>query len=151
MSSTYATFPVPDIYEEPKVRDRKTSMYFDFKTGDFVVGSTGKIRESDYIDTWIQWCLKAVYTQRYAHLAYTKNYGSELEKALQMQERALIEGSVERTIQETILADALHRTSSVRNFEHTWETDALNTRFVVVGQDGRSEALNVKIPLGGGM
>lgn len=151
MSSTYATFPVPDIYEEPKVRDRKTSMYFDFEKGDFVVGSTGKIRESDYIDTWIQWCLKAVYTQRYAHLAYTKNYGSELEKALQMEERALIEGSVERTIQETILADALKRTSSVRNFEHTWETDALNTRFVVVGQDGRSEALNVKIPLGGGM
>ena len=151
MSSTYATFPVPDIYEEPKVRDRKTSMYFDFEKGDFVVGSTGKIRESDYIDTWIQWCLKAVYTQRYAHLAYTKNYGSELEKALQMEERALIEGSVERTIQETILADALHRTSSVRNFEHTWGTYALNTRFVVVGQDGRSEVLNVKIPLGGGM
>ena len=149
MSSAYPTFPVPDVYEEPKAKDRKTSMYFDFKTGDFVVGSTGKIRESDYIDTWIQWCLKAVYTQRYAHLAYTKNYGSELEKALQMAEREIIEGFVERTIQEAIMADPLRRTSSVRNFGHTWGTDELKTVFDVVGSDGTTVNLEVRTLLGG--
>lgn len=143
----FPTFDIPDLTEIQNESDRSSakSILFDFTTGDFVTDKGGKMIEADETQTWIQWCLKAIYTQRSSVLAYSDNYGSENEEAFAEPTQEARESSFMRTITEALLADPYKRTASVTDFSFSWDVDSVSISFVVTAKSGISEPLNVTL------
>lgn len=139
MDNLLPTFNMPaDVSAQSGQQQEYTfnpSAAFDFKTGDFVRDGAHRIVQASPHDAWIQWCLKAVYTQRYACLAYSDDIGTELE-SLSDQSRAAAQSTIEHTITEAILADPMHRASYVGNFSFQWDSDAVDVTFSVYSADG---------------
>jgi phage baseplate assembly protein W len=119
------------------------SWLFDFAKGDFVVGGSGRVAEADGHTAWVQWCIKTVLTQRFAHVIYSFNYGTELEEALRQPSRKAVEAELERAITEALLADP--RTELVRDFAFDWQGDEVTVALTVVPVIGPPERLEVKI------
>lgn len=120
----------------------KLAPYFDYETGDFVRQSGNKIRYASGIEAWEQWCMKAVMTKRYATLAYTDDYGSEILNALRSENREEAKSIIERTITETLMVD--RRTDHIESIEFLeLSSDGLEVEIVVVSIEG--EAINFKV------
>jgi len=148
MPNLYPVFDVPEIAEqqqtEPAPKYGK-SWLFDFAKGDFVVGGSGRVVEADGHTAWAQWCVKSVLTERFAHVIYSFNYGTELEEALKQPSRKALEAELERVISEALLADP--RTEMVKDFVFRWEGDAVRVTFTAVPVIG--EAVELEVVLGG--
>jgi hypothetical protein len=133
MPNLYPVFEVPELVEqqqtEPAPKYGK-SWLFDFKKGDFVLDGAGRVVEADGHTAWVQWCIKTVLTERFSCLAYSWDYGVEIEEAFKQTERALIEAEIERTITEALLTDS--RTEMVKDFVFNWQGDELYVSFTVV-------------------
>lgn len=146
MPNLYPVFEVPEIAEqqqtEPAPKYGK-SWLFDFEKGDFVVDGAGRIVEADGHTAWVQWCLKTVLTQRFAHVIYSFDYGTELEEALKQPSRKAVEAELERAITEALLADP--RTEMVRDFTFEWEGDIVKVSFTAVPVIGEPAQLEVTI------
>ena len=127
MPDLYPTFEVPDIYMEGEQQTIKygKSWAFDFELGDYITDGSGRTITLDGHQAWAQWCLKAVMTERFAHIIYSQNYGAEMKDAMRQPTRAAVESAVERTITETLLADV--RTKTVRDFTFRWDGENLYT------------------------
>ena len=82
MSDLFPVFEAPKIIvtEDDLVKQR-VGMSFDFETGDFKLDNGGRIETASPYDLWVQWCLKTVYTQRWAYLGYSDQIGVEMEEA----------------------------------------------------------------------
>ena len=146
MSNLYPVFEMPEIVDpqqaEPAPRYGK-SWLFDFKKGDFVVDGAGRVTEADGHRAWIQWCVFTVLTQRFAHVIYSFDYGTELKEALRQPSRRAVEAELERVINEALLADP--RTEMVRNFVFEWEGDSVKVRFTAVPVIGEPAQLEVML------
>ena len=133
MPNLYPTFELPTIVEQeqPQLAPEYPKSYlFDFEKGDFVKDGTGRIVVCDGNTAWVQWCVKAVMTERFSCLAYSRNYGAEIDEALKQPTRAAVETEVERTITEALLADP--RTYAVRDFSFEWKGDEMYVSFTVI-------------------
>ena len=93
------------VFEVPKVIDsgessakQRSGIYFDFEKGDFKLDNGGRIETASPYEVWIQWCLKTVYTQRWAYLGYSDRIGVETEEAFNQESRETIESYIEYTI-----------------------------------------------------
>ena len=146
MSNLYPVFEMPEIDDpqqaEPAPRYGK-SWLFDFKKGDFVLDGAGRVVEADGHRAWIQWCVFTVLTQRFAHVIYSFDYGTELKEALRQPSRRAVEAELERVINEALLADP--RTEMVRNFVFEWEGDSVKVRFTAVPVIGEPAQLEVML------
>jgi phage baseplate assembly protein W len=89
----------------------------------------------------VQWCVKAVLTERFAHVIYSTDYGSEIEQALKQPSRKAVEAELERVITEALLVDP--RTEQVKDFAFEWEGDAVKVSFTAVPVVGPPERLEV--------
>lgn len=145
MPNLYPIFEVPEIVEqqqtEPAPKYGK-SWLFDFEKGDFVVDGAGRIVIAEGYTAWVQWCVKTVLTQRFAHVIYSFDYGTELEEALKQPSRKAVEAELERAITEALLADP--RTEMVRDFTFEWEGDIVKVSFTavpVIGEPARLEVV----------
>ena len=86
---------------------------------------------------------KALNTERYDHLIYSWNYGSEL-KELFGQPISLVYPEVKRRIEEGLKQD--DRISSVENFRFEKKKGALRVTFTVVSTEGSFESeVNVNV------
>lgn len=133
MPNLYPAFEMPEIVEQQQARpepEYPESYLFDFEKGDFVLDGAGRIVIADGRRAWAQWCVKTVLTERFAYLAYSGNYGSEIDEALKQPTRAAVETEVERTITEALLADP--RTYAVRDFLFKWRGNELYVSFTVI-------------------
>ena len=133
MPNLYPVFDMPEIAEQRQTQlepEYPESYLFDFEKGDFVLDGAGRIAIADGHTAWVQWCIKAVLTERFAYLAYSGNYGVEIDEALKQPTRALVEMEIERTITEALLADP--RTELVRDFSFKWRADELYVSFTIV-------------------
>lgn len=146
MPNLYPVFDMPDLIEqqqtEPAPKYGK-SWLFDFEKGDFVVDGAGRVIQTDGHTAWVQWCVKTVLTQRFAHVIYSFDYGTELEKALKQPSRKAVEAELERVITEALLADP--RTEMVRDFSFEWQGDEVYVTFTAVPVIGTAERIEVKI------
>lgn len=145
MPNLYPVFEVPELVEqqqtEPAPKYGK-SWLFDFEKGDFVVDGAGRIVIAEGYTAWVQWCVKTVLTQRFAHVIYSFDYGTELEEALKQPSRKAVEAELERAITEALLADP--RTEMVRDFTFEWEGDIVKVSFTavpVIGEPARLEVV----------
>lgn len=148
MPNLYPSFEVPALSQPKAGLAAPTygkAWAFDFRTGDFVLDGSGRLVELDGHNAWVQWCLKTVQTQRYAHLIYTNQYGCEVLDAVRTATtRRSAESEVTRVITEALLADA--RTRTVRDFAFTWAGDELSLSCSVepvVGSAARLEVVLV--------
>lgn len=147
MANLYPVFEVPAVAETSRTKEEqyKTSVYFDFEKGDFVLSGDGKLREANEQDTFIQWCLKTAHTERYHFFAYSNDFGVEMVEALAQKTKAMQESMIARTLTEALMADPKGRTASVTNFEFDWTApDSVVVTFIVTGTDGTKETLKVK-------
>lgn len=145
MPDLFPAFEMPVLVEEtrPSGPEYPESWLYDFEANDFVVDGAGRVVMADGWTAWTQWCIIAVRTPRFAYLAYSTDYGSELEQAKRQPIRAAVCSEVERTITETLLVDP--RTQAVTDFEFMWRGDELLVRFTVVPVIGDSKRLEVFI------
>lgn len=98
------------------------SWQFDFRLGEFVLTPTGKVSAADGTDAWAEWCRKALLTDRYRHLAYSRRYGQEFEGLIGVGlSRSATESEIRRITTETLMADP--RTAGVDDFRFEWEAD----------------------------
>ena len=144
MANLYPVFEIPELIEQQQTQpepEYPESYLFDFEKGDFVQDTAGRIVIADGHRAWVQWCVKTVLTERFAYLAYSQNYGTEIETALKQPSRQAVEAELERAITEALLMDP--RTEMVRDFRFTWEGDQLQVAFTVVPAVGAPEWLEV--------
>ena len=144
MPNLYPVFEMPELMEQQQAQpepEYPESYLFDFEKGDFVRDTAGRIVIADGHRAWVQWCVKTVLTERFAYLAYSQNYGTEIETALKQPSRQAVEAELERAITEALLMDP--RTEVVRGFRFTWEGDQLRVAFTVVPAVGDPEWLEV--------
>jgi hypothetical protein len=142
MPNLYPTFEMPELVEQQQTQPEPgypESYLFDFEKGDFVLDGAGRIVIADGYTAWAQWCVKTVLTERFAYLAYSGNYGVEIDKALKQPTRAVVETEVERTITEALLADP--RTYAVRDFSFEWKGDELYVSFTVIPVVGEASRI----------
>ena len=147
MPNLYPVFEMPELMEQQQAQpepEYPESYLFDFEKGDFVRDAAGRIAVADGHRAWAQWCVKTVLTERFAYLAYSGNYGVEIDEALKQPTRAAVETEVERTITEALLADP--RTYAVRDFSFEWRGNELYVSFTVipvVGEAARIEGVKL--------
>jgi len=102
-----------------------SSVRFDFDAGEFVLTPTGRIAVAEDTEAWLQWCAKALLTERYRYLVYSRSYGQEFDSLMgEGLPREAAESEISRIATETLMADP--RTASVRNFSFSWERDQCN-------------------------
>src|SRR5690606_14478254 len=143
----YPTFELLTIVEQEQAQiapEYPNCYLFDFEKGDFVIDDAGRIIIADGYTAWTQWCVKTILTERFAYLAYSRNYGAEIDEALKQPTRAVVETEVERTITEALLVDP--RTYAVRDFSFEWRGNELYVSFTVipvVGEASRIEGVKL--------
>lgn len=145
MPNLFPTFDMPPLVEENSSNHVQypESPLFDFEAGDFVIDGAGRYVMADGHTAWAQWCQKAVLTERFAYLAYSTDYGSELRSARRQPSRAAVMSEIERTITETLLVDP--RTKAVQDFDFVFEGDSVRISFTIVPTIGRELRLDVTV------
>jgi len=99
------------------------SWRFNFSAGEFVTSASGQVGETSGVDAWLEWCRKALATERYRSLVYGRSYGSEFEALIARHlPRAANFSEIKRIASETLLAD--RRTAKVDSFAFRLEGDA---------------------------
>lgn len=127
------------------VNQNVNSFYFDFEKGDFRIDGAGKSVDATPVEAWVQWCIKAINTERYRFRAYSAQYGAEWAQVDNYDSQKAKESWIERTITETLLADPLKRTAYVKSFSYVWESDSIGVGFTIYGQSGMEATLHVRI------
>lgn len=139
----FPVFDVPEIAEPTQVENRryKPSVFFDFEAGDFRLDGAYRMTPSTGKEAYMQWCRKAVMTERDAFLAYSTDIGIEGEAALAERDRAAVESALEKTITEALMVNT--HTEYVRDFEFAWSADELRLTFTVKGKEWEQTTISV--------
>lgn len=99
----------------------KNGIAFNYETGDFKRDGMNKILDSTGIQSWKDWCINCLQTERYKHLAYSTDFGIELDAAMNASSREEAENILTRQISEALMADPYGRTSFVSDIAYDWE------------------------------
>lgn len=120
----------PEGYEEEVITEEdltsdtpvgyRNGISFDYESGDFKRDGKNKIMDSDGIESWKSWCTNCIQTERYAHLAYSTDFGIETAAAMRAESREEADSILTREITEALLADPYGRTEYVENIEFEW-------------------------------
>ncbi|NBH99108.1 DUF2634 domain-containing protein [Anaerotruncus sp. 1XD22-93] len=131
----FPEFEVPDMDDEEDDAEEgyKRSVFFDVEAGDFRMDGAGRMTEASGFEAYMQWCMKAASTQRYACLAYPDEIGTELEEDMQEPTREAVESAVENDIVEALMVNP--RTEYVNDFTFDWDGGRLTCSFLVKGKD----------------
>lgn len=114
----------------------KPGIAFDYNAGDFVRDGKSTVLESTGIESWKSWIMNCLNTERYAHLAYSTDFGIELESVFKANNRAEAESILARQINEALLADPYGRTDYVEIHGISWSIpDAAYVDMTVHGID----------------
>lgn len=98
----------------------RNGIAFSEKTGDFVRDGKNKILDSTGVESWRSWCINCVQTERYKHLAYSTDFGIEIDAALKASSREEAESILTREVTEALLADPYGRTAYIDEIEFDW-------------------------------
>ena len=137
---------LPEGYEEEVVLDEdlvqegpigyRNGVAFDYEHGDFKRDGRNRLLDSDGIESWKSWVINCISTERYKHLAYSTDYGIELDAVFQAESREEAESILTRQITEAILADPYQRTLYIENLEYNWTgPDSIEISAVLRGMD----------------
>lgn len=121
---------------EESVIGYKKGVLFDIERGDFVRNGANKMLDCTGIESWKIWCFNCINTRRYNHMAYSTDFGIDIDAAFKSTSRAEAESILNREITEALLADPYGRTSYIEKIEFEWmAADALKVNVCVHGID----------------
>lgn len=98
----------------------RNGIAFDYQIGDFKRDGTNKILSSDGIESWKSWCINCLQTERGKHLAYSSDFGIEIDAALRASSREEAESLLTRQIIEAIMADPYERAADIEEILFDW-------------------------------
>ena len=128
-----------EVIEEEDLTESEAIGYrngiaFDYELGDFNRDGRNRMLDSDGIESWRSWCINCLQTERYKHLAYSTDFGIEIEKAMQATSQAEAENILTREITEALLADPYGRTAYVEDLEFDWSApDTVSVKATIQG------------------
>ena len=149
MPSIFPTIPAEPLPSaEPKQQQVQfgRSVRFDFNTGEFIMTPTGKIAQSADIEAWLMWCQKALNTERYRYLVYSRSFGQEYDELIgSYLTREGNESEITRMTTECLLVDL--RTASVQDFTFQWQDDRVYFTCKVLSVRGESGQINGEVKM----
>lgn len=114
----------------------RNGISFDDETGDFLLDGKNKILDSNGIESWKSWCINCLHTERYKYLAYSTDYGIEIEAAMKAESKEEAESILTRQITEAILADPYERAEYIKNIEFNWTApDSIVANVIIQGKE----------------
>lgn len=114
----------------------RNGISFDALNGEFMRDSMNKLIDSDGIESWKSWCINCIMTERYKHLAYSSDFGIELDAIFAAESREESESILIRQITEAIMADPYQRTAYIENVKVVWtHPDTIAVNVIVRGID----------------
>ncbi len=112
------------------------SVAFDDENGDYVRNGKNQLLDSPGIESWKNWCRNCISTQRYAHLAYSTDFGIDIEAAMKAGSREEAELILSREIEDALMADKYGRTEFVSKIEYNWTApDSVEVHVTIYGID----------------
>lgn len=135
-------FPVGyenEVIEEADLEESKTIGYrngvsFDESIGDFRRDGKNRMLDSTGIESWQSWVINCLQTERYKHLAYSTDFGIELDAVFAATSREEAESILIRQITEAIMADPYGRTEYIEEIEFDWTApDTIRIHLVIHG------------------
>lgn len=98
----------------------RDGVLFDYELGDFPRDGRNRLLDSTAIESWKCWIRNCLLTERYKHLAYSTDFGLELDQVFHAASRDEAESILTRQITEALLADPYGRTAYVEHIEYDW-------------------------------
>lgn len=126
-----ANFEITDYVEDENqsINEFKKTYSFNFEKGEFARGADGKVVLLDRLESYMQWCQKALLTKRMKHLAYTDLYAQEYYTLIgEPISKAAVELEVERMTRETLMVHPY--TKEVENFKFEWNKNKEELLFI---------------------
>lgn len=122
-----------DLLEETPIGYRNGPA-FDYETGDYMRDGKNRIIDFDGIESWKAWVINCMSTQRGAHLAYSSDFGIDLDRVFAAENREEAESILTREITEAVLADDYGRTDYIESIEFNWTApDAVAVHAILHG------------------
>lgn len=122
-----------DLLEEQPIGYRNGPA-FDYETGDYRRDGRNRVLDCDGIESWRAWVINCMSTERYKHLAYSSDFGIELDKVFAAETREEAESILAREITEAVMADSYRRTEYISDMEFSWPTpDSIRVDAVLHG------------------
>lgn len=151
----------PEGYEEEIITEEdliseqpagyRNGIAFDSRLGDFLRDGMHKMLDSDGIESWKSWCINCLQTERYKHLAYSSDFGIEIDKAMRATSREEAESILTRQITEAIMADPYKRTKYIEEITYDWTApDAVAVAATIHGVDDATIDITAYITKGEG-
>ncbi|MGN0999701.1 MAG: DUF2634 domain-containing protein [Faecousia sp.] len=98
----------------------RNGIAFDYEAGDFKRDGKNKLLDSTGVESWESWCTNCLNTERYKHLAYSTDFGIEIDAALKAASRKEAENILTRQITEALMADPYERTAYISEIVYDW-------------------------------
>lgn len=135
-----------ELEEEEEVIGYKTGVYFSEELGDFARDGQNKLIKASGVESWYQWCVRCLATEKFMSDYYSEDFGIETIPALEAQTTELAETMLVTEITEGLLADPYGRTQSVDDITFVWDgPDSVHVTVEATGIDGATIDLEVDI------
>lgn len=142
----------PEDYEEESLTDEeieeevnnsepvgyKQGIAFQFDENGVDIKRDGKnrIMTSTGVESWEQWCLRCIATEKDTSPYYSETFGIDTKSVFEAPTKELAETILASEITEGLLADPYGRTESVDEINIEWvDSDALKVNVVATGLD----------------
>ena len=114
----------------------RNGVLFDDEAGDFPRDGRNRLQDSTGIESWRSWARNCLMTERYKHLAYSTDFGLELDQVFQAGSRQEAESILTRQITEALLADPYGRAQYIEDIAYGWTSpDAVEATVTIRGLD----------------
>ena len=129
----------------------KNGIAFDSLLGDFLRDGRHRLLDSDGVGSWKSWCENCLRTERYKHLAYSTDFGIEIDKAMNASSRTEAESILNREITEAIMADPYRRAKYIEEIIYDWTApDSVVVAVTIRGVDDTTIDVTAYITKGEG-
>lgn len=134
----------PDGYEDEVIGDEdldeeepigyRPGVAFDWGTGDFIRDGRHRLLEASGVESWQQWCMNCLQTARYKHVAYSDDFGIDIDEIFSSDTQEEAESVMTREINDALMADPYGRTEYISFIDYNWvASDAVQVTVTVVG------------------
>lgn len=132
-----------DEEEEEKAAEYAQGVGFDT---DLIRDGTYAVQTSTGIDSWKQWCINCLCTERFSSPLYSSDFGISTSEAFQTNDREEAETILVSEITEALEADPYERTEQVLEIDFEWKVDSVQVQVLVAGVDGAT--IDVEVTFG---
>lgn len=114
----------------------RNGVAFNDEKGDFIRNGKNVVVDNTGVESWKNWCVNCISTRRYAHLAYSTDFGIDIDAVFQAKSREEAESILMREINDALMADPYSRTEYVSDFVFNWlAADSVEVSLKVHGID----------------